>query len=220
MSATYEVIVGNVGTVYQGDSAVSASRAFKGYVAQSKSGVGRAAGESVTRMKNGEIVEEYTPPEPEKLQWWQGRITSPHWDLGQLNGWLQERYPGAPAITGVTERVLFAPLRGVYLCEGQPSMWQEHLDYSAEFQKGDLDWDGWDSVREYADELLMDEPIGDGGQYVHTRSVWNVEANSPIEGMWIATYDMGTFDSDGEGDEVMGQGFYWARETAQGNHMV
>jgi hypothetical protein len=153
----------------------------------------------------------------EAVQWWQGRIASPHWDLAALNAKLQARYPGAPAITGITERVLFAPLRGVYLCEGQPSMWQEHLDYDATFE-ADIE-EQWDAVREYVDGLLMDEPNEDGGQYVHTRSVWDVDRNAPIEGKWVAVHNMGAFQSDsGDGDN--GQGYYGAREQAQGNHYI
>jgi hypothetical protein len=57
------VIVGNVGTVYRGPSLLASHRAYVGYVAVSKSGVGRAGNESVTRMINGSLLNEHTPDE-------------------------------------------------------------------------------------------------------------------------------------------------------------
>ena len=214
-SHLYEVVVGNVGTVYRGDSHTDAKRVFAEYVSRSTSYVGRAAGESVTLIKDEEIEEEHTPG----LEWWQGRVSSSDWDLVKLNAKLQERYAGAPAITEVTERVLFAPLCGVYLCEGQPSVWLEHLDYQAEFQGGDSDWRDCDAVREYADTLLLDEPNAEGGRYVHTRSVWNSAVNAPLEGKWRAVRSIGVFYGE-DNEDIHGQGFYWAREEAQGNHLV
>lgn len=56
----YEVIVGNVGTVYRGDSASDAETAFADYVNLSKTiRSGRASGESVTLMCNGDIAREH-----------------------------------------------------------------------------------------------------------------------------------------------------------------
>lgn len=57
---TYTVIVGNVGTVYDGTDAAVAQTKFHTYIEASKSDVGRASGESVTLMRDGEIVDEYT----------------------------------------------------------------------------------------------------------------------------------------------------------------
>jgi hypothetical protein len=51
----YEVIVGNIGTVHSGSNKKEALKHWKTYVAQSKSGVGRAGNESVTLMIDGEI---------------------------------------------------------------------------------------------------------------------------------------------------------------------
>lgn len=57
----YEVIVGNVGTVYAGANWKVAGETFREYVKISRdSEYGRAAGESVVFMKDGEIIEEYT----------------------------------------------------------------------------------------------------------------------------------------------------------------
>ncbi len=57
----HEVIVGNIGTVYSGDKAIEASAKFDTYVADSKSGVGRAGDEPVTWMRDGEIHQEFHP---------------------------------------------------------------------------------------------------------------------------------------------------------------
>jgi hypothetical protein len=58
-ASTYEVIVGNIGTVYSGSNHLEATRTWASYVKDSKSGGGRADGESVTLMKNGEIEREH-----------------------------------------------------------------------------------------------------------------------------------------------------------------
>ena len=55
----WEVIVGNVGTVFDGTREAAARVEYKNYVILSKSGNGRAGGESVTLMKNGEPVDEH-----------------------------------------------------------------------------------------------------------------------------------------------------------------
>jgi hypothetical protein len=55
----WEVIVGNVGTVYSGSDESEARAKFASYVETSKSGVGRAGGESVTLMKDSDIAEEF-----------------------------------------------------------------------------------------------------------------------------------------------------------------
>ena len=55
----YEVIVGNIGTVYDGGSRRLADKNYAEYVQQSKSDYGRAAGESVTLMKDDDIAKEY-----------------------------------------------------------------------------------------------------------------------------------------------------------------
>jgi hypothetical protein len=61
----YEIIVGNIGSVYSGPSKREANRAFREYVDQSKSGYGRASGEEVTMFCDGETVKEYFP----KVRW-------------------------------------------------------------------------------------------------------------------------------------------------------
>lgn len=56
---TYKVIVGNIGTVYSGSNPVRARNDFDTYVRKSEAGDGRAAGEDVTLMKNGEPEAEH-----------------------------------------------------------------------------------------------------------------------------------------------------------------
>ena len=56
----YEVIVGNIGKVYEGTQYKSALRTYGTYVRASKKGHGRAAGEGVTLWKDGDIVKEYS----------------------------------------------------------------------------------------------------------------------------------------------------------------
>ena len=57
----YEVIVGNVGTVFTTDIERDARREFNEYVAISKRNIGRAGGEGVTLMDvfHQEIIKEY-----------------------------------------------------------------------------------------------------------------------------------------------------------------
>ena len=52
----WEVIVGNIGYVYEDYNAFWANSCFNTYVGQSKRNEGRAAGESVTLMCDGEIM--------------------------------------------------------------------------------------------------------------------------------------------------------------------
>jgi hypothetical protein len=53
---TYEVIVGNIGTVYQGSSVTEAKKLFDEYKQLSIDNYGRAGGESVTLMDKHGIV--------------------------------------------------------------------------------------------------------------------------------------------------------------------
>ena len=55
----YEVIVGNVGTVYKGSDATEAHRLYNHYVELSRTGAGRVAYEDVTLFLDGEPSEEY-----------------------------------------------------------------------------------------------------------------------------------------------------------------
>ena len=55
----YEVIVGNIGTVYSGNSKSEAVNTYNGYVDQSVGGRGRAGGEDVTMMADGEPYREH-----------------------------------------------------------------------------------------------------------------------------------------------------------------
>lgn len=55
----YQVIVGNIGTVYDGKNMIDANRTYGEYKRQSQSGYGRAGGEDVTLMDNNEIKYEH-----------------------------------------------------------------------------------------------------------------------------------------------------------------
>ena len=57
----YAVVVGNIGTVYEGSGMLFASRVFDEYVLLSKALYGRVSNEPVTMFANGSIVAEYQP---------------------------------------------------------------------------------------------------------------------------------------------------------------
>jgi hypothetical protein len=59
MNPTYEVIVGNIGTVYQGCIKSEAYALYLSYRRDSMQQYGRAAGEAVTLMIDGETAVEY-----------------------------------------------------------------------------------------------------------------------------------------------------------------
>lgn len=81
--ATYELIVGNIGRVLVTDDAVQAEADYATYVEQSKSGAGRAAGESVTLFKDNEIALEYEPEDD-----------SPKWVVGSnMPGYMPDETP-------------------------------------------------------------------------------------------------------------------------------
>ena len=67
-SSVYEVIAGNVGTVYSGPDAEAAREKFQAYVEMSAEGFARVGGEQVTLFEDGEPVEEFVPPEPEEIE--------------------------------------------------------------------------------------------------------------------------------------------------------
>ena len=56
---SYQVIVSNVGTVYDGANKVEANKAYAAYKADSVNAIGRAAGEDVTLMMDGEPYQEF-----------------------------------------------------------------------------------------------------------------------------------------------------------------
>ncbi len=62
MSRTYQVVVGNIGTVYDGPRADDALAIAGEYIAQSMAEYGRAAGEPVTVFRDGEPWHTYNPP--------------------------------------------------------------------------------------------------------------------------------------------------------------
>jgi len=55
----YQVVVGNIGTVYSGNSLSLAKNHFEEYVKQSEGGYGRAANEDVTLFRSDEIIDEH-----------------------------------------------------------------------------------------------------------------------------------------------------------------
>lgn len=59
MAHTYEVIVGNVGKVHDGDDEQAARTVFDSYARQSVHALNRVTGESVWLYRDGEIVDEY-----------------------------------------------------------------------------------------------------------------------------------------------------------------
>ena len=59
MNRKYEVIVGNVGVAYAGDSWHEALRVYGDYKRQSTRGYGRAAGEGVVLLRNGNVKFEH-----------------------------------------------------------------------------------------------------------------------------------------------------------------
>ncbi len=61
MNETYEVVAGNVGTVYRGNNYKEADAAFAQYSGLSKSGRGRCGGEVITLFEHGELVDEFEP---------------------------------------------------------------------------------------------------------------------------------------------------------------
>ena len=58
----FQVVVGNVGQVFDGSNYMQARTTYAKYIEQSKAGYGRVAGEPVTLFHKGEIKAEYFPP--------------------------------------------------------------------------------------------------------------------------------------------------------------
>ncbi len=59
MAVRYDVVVGNIGTVYSGEDEDAARTQYAHYEANSRAGYGRAGGEDVTLLEDGEIVAEH-----------------------------------------------------------------------------------------------------------------------------------------------------------------
>jgi len=55
----YQVIVGNIGSTYQGNNKVIAFETYKEYVLQSKTAHMRTSGETVVLLVNGELEKEH-----------------------------------------------------------------------------------------------------------------------------------------------------------------
>jgi hypothetical protein len=63
MRNTYHVYLSNIGHVYTGHSREAADKEFVECTREAKQPYGRASGETVTLMKNGELVREFNPNE-------------------------------------------------------------------------------------------------------------------------------------------------------------
>jgi hypothetical protein len=59
----YQVVVGGIGVVYDGDSRAEAHRRFKLAILNSKKVADRMFGKAVTLFLKGSIIKEYHPPE-------------------------------------------------------------------------------------------------------------------------------------------------------------
>ena len=57
----YQVWVGNIGLVHEGNSKTEAKVIFNEYQQQSKNGYGRASGESVTLLDQEDVIDEFNP---------------------------------------------------------------------------------------------------------------------------------------------------------------
>jgi len=57
----YQVVVGNVGTVYSGLDGAEAERIYGDYCVLSVGGKGRVGGEEVTLLRGGEVQKTYAP---------------------------------------------------------------------------------------------------------------------------------------------------------------
>ena len=57
----YQVIVGNIGTAHDGNNKKVALKHYKEYVHISKEPYGRASGEQVSLVMNGEPIMDYIP---------------------------------------------------------------------------------------------------------------------------------------------------------------
>jgi len=73
MAKEYQVTVGNIGTVYDGESRNQARMQFDRYVLMSADGIGRASNESVILWCENEILDSYEPDEDE----YEGRKANP-----------------------------------------------------------------------------------------------------------------------------------------------
>ena len=65
----YEVVVGNVGTVVETEDSTAAQMVFDEYVQMSENGHGRASGESVVMLEDGDLVAEYIGENDATLPW-------------------------------------------------------------------------------------------------------------------------------------------------------
>lgn len=59
MNPIFEIVVGNIGSVYSGNNFMQARSTYTQYVELSRNGHGRASGEAVTFFHNGEVRMEF-----------------------------------------------------------------------------------------------------------------------------------------------------------------
>lgn len=75
----FEVIVGNIGSVYRGTNKKEAFKKYHAYIELSKSGSGRAGGEDVTLMVNDEPLQEYGGSNTQEESTGVGKRTEEDW---------------------------------------------------------------------------------------------------------------------------------------------
>jgi hypothetical protein len=81
MEHQYEVIVGNIGTVYGGANEPEAYSTYETYVGLSTLGAGRASGEEVALFCDSELIKEYAPPAQTLLSRRRRVLASRFWEL-------------------------------------------------------------------------------------------------------------------------------------------
>lgn len=63
----YQIIVGNIGTVYSGENEKESLKIFREYVSQSLHGFAYAGNEDVVILCDGEILKEFYGNKPERM---------------------------------------------------------------------------------------------------------------------------------------------------------
>ncbi len=143
---TYEVIVGNIGTAHRGTNFRAANQVYRHYVKVSKGDMGRAAGEPVTLMKDGEPHFDYCPDDGEC-----GRCGSMpgHRDLTCPECCPDSRPEDTEVVTLMVPKALATYIKG--LGKSAPAALAAALE---KHLRGELTWDG--------PRFVVDGSAGDG----------------------------------------------------------
>lgn len=131
----YEVVVGNVGTVYTGTSRKDALDSYNEYVELSESGFGRAANEDVALMLDGEFEQEHLGEKPEEESFedegpTEGDLTTDD----HIHFYEHEGLKGGPVLTIQAQPAPFEPAEDASEPVGDASMWKQ-LDAYMKSQK-------------------------------------------------------------------------------------